>query len=173
MANTCEIPLADTPCGACGCEPAWLWPNGDCLCASCYHEGEKPKQVKAEIRANIKKLRQHPEADFQNQTVIPFLKLKHYKVFHAGQGMIPDRKNGGWRWSTPANKDFPDIIAVPEDPESVPSHWPLLIAWECKAEDGEATDRQMSWLKSFDAIPRSSAAVMRPSDWDRIQVMLE
>ena len=87
--------------------------------------------------------------------------------------MIPDRKNGGWRWSTPASKDFPDIIAVPEDPESVPSHWPLLIAWECKAEDGEATDRQMSWLKSFDAIPRSSAAVMRPSDWDRIQVMLE
>ena len=189
MTEQCEIPLADTPCGACGCEPAWLWPNGDVLCASCYHQGEKPNQVKTEIRANIKKARvardtstilrshgkrsrQHPEADFQNQVVIPFLRLKHYKVFHAGQGMIPDHK-GGWRWSTPASKSFPDIIAVPEKPESVPSHWPLLIAWECKAEGGVATEGQMAWIRSFDAVPRSSARVVRPDDWNEIAKELQ
>lgn len=120
-----------------------------------------------------RKSRQHPEADFQNQVVIPFLELKHYRVFHAGQGMIPDRKNGGWRWSTPASPSFPDILAVPEEPESIPEHWPLLIAWECKAEDGKATEGQYAWLRSFAAVPRSSAKVIRPSDWDMIQRMFE
>ena len=82
MTNTI-MELSDKPCSSCSVSsPTWIFPTG-VFCAECYHNGETPdpkvQALNSKARGQASPLkrapRQHPEADFQNQTVIPFLKL--------------------------------------------------------------------------------------------------
>ena len=176
MANTCEIPLADTPCGACGCEPAWLWPNGDVLCASCYHEGKTPKQVKTEIsdvyqRVNIgekalnskaskqasesrngpmkRSKRQHPEADFGRQ-VDELLKRFGWTFYFTWHSI-----------HSPAG--FPDRVAV---------RLSRLLFIELKSAQGKITPEQQQWLDLLKGTGKVEVFVWRPSDWGEIVEIL-
>ena len=135
------MPLANKPCESCGKEPAWYFPVGDCLCAPCFHNGVIPKQVKAEIRANVKKTRQHPEADFQQQIIDLARHLGYEKVAHFRPAM-----NRRGQWMTPVAADgagFPDLLLVRG--ERWDSDESRLVFVEVKGAKGKLSDAQREW----------------------------
>jgi hypothetical protein len=79
----------------------------------------------------------------------------------------------GWRWLSvtdarrlnPESKGWPDLVLA--HPMS-----PIVHAWELKAEDGRVSTEQRAWLSDLES-RELRTSVLRPSDWERIERMLE
>ncbi len=65
------------------------------------------------------------------------------------------------RNSTPG---FPDLVLIRP---------PRLIVAELKTETGRVTDEQKLWLENFKAVPMVETYVWRPSDWKKVEAVLQ
>ena len=172
----CEIPLANTPCGACGGEPAWEFEVG-VLCPGCYAHGALPNPKVVALASNTilptsgKRLtRQHLEADVQTQivdadlargisesqlqdAVVKLATLAGWLV-HAEHVAM---SNKGWRTPIQGHKGFPDLVLVRSS---------RVIFAECKSERGRLTEEQMQWINWLEGTGKVSPVyIWRPSDW--------
>lgn len=74
---------------------------------------------------------------------------------------------GGWTWMhirrsdgvTMGHEGFPDIIAAHPRRN-------LVLAWELKSENGQATPAQLRWLLALGGMTGMDVRVIRPRDYD-------
>lgn len=90
------------------------------------------------------------EAQWQ-QIIIDAARALQWLVYHTYDSR---RSNPGW----------PDLILVKP---------PRLIALEVKKEKGRVRPEQIAWIDALGQIPGVTAAIVRPSDWDRVEKILK
>lgn len=103
--------------------------------------------------------REATEREWQ-QTVIEALRLFGWRLTH----FRPAQTKIGWRTPLEGDAGFPDIVAVRDG-------W--MLALELKSERGRATPEQQAWLADLAKVPGVVAAIVRPSQWRWLEVVLK
>ena len=146
-----EIPLANTPCGACGGEPAWEFEVG-VLCPGCYAHGALPNPKVVVLASNTISSGKMTESQLQD-AIIKLATLAGWLV-HAEHVAM---SNKGWRTPIQGHKGFPDLVLVRSS---------RVIFAECKSERGRLTEEQMQWINWLEGTGKVSPVyIWRPSDW--------
>jgi hypothetical protein len=95
------------------------------------------------------------ERDFQT-AVVDLARLKGWRVAH----FRPAQTSKGWRTPVEADgKGFPDLVLARAG---------RVILLELKSARGRVSPEQGEWLKALGG----SAYVIRPADWNELQVIL-
>ena len=94
------------------------------------------------------------EASLQSK-VVELARLYNWAVYHT------------WN-SRNSAKGFPDLCLA----RPLVDGTAQLMFMELKTETGKVSAEQTFWIELLNAVPGVSAAVFRPSNWDRIEKLL-
>jgi hypothetical protein len=92
------------------------------------------------------------EADFQKQ-ILQAARLLGWECYHT-------------TFSLRSSPGFPDLVCAHAGPPA------RIAVFEVKSERGKVTEHQERWLALFDAVPGVVAKLVRPSDWDELEMTL-